>query len=212
MIQLKACDGLDRRCVVQSARRGHVVVAGGGGIAGRRYRARFERRRASRCRGDDHQDRHRHTAHGVHGRRRQLCDPEPAGRSLSAEGRPARLQHLRAGRHRAAGQLEPADQRHARHRRRQRTGHRHGECDDGGIALDRDRPGRGQPARHRAAAQRPPGDRADLPGRARHVGAGRRPQHQQELPDRHHLRRRRPGQRHDLHHGRRHAQRSRSTT
>ena len=72
----------------------------------------------------------------------------------------------------------------------------------------RRRPGHRQPARHGAAAQRPPGDRADLPLRPRDVGAGRRPQHEQEFPDRHDLGRRRPGQRHHLHHGRRHAQRS----
>ena len=42
----------------------------------------------------------------------------------------------------------------------------------------------------------------------RHVGARGRPQHQQELSDRHDLGGRRPGQRHDLHHGRRHPQRS----
>ena len=35
----------------------------------------------------------------------------------------AGIQHLPAGRHRAAGQLESADQRHAGGRRRQRTGH-----------------------------------------------------------------------------------------
>ena len=40
------------------------------------------------------------------------------------------------------------------------------------------------------------------------VGARRRPQHQQELSDGDHLGGRRPGQRHDLHHGRRHPQRS----
>ena len=75
------------------------------------------------------------------------------------------------------------------------------------IALDRHRPGHRQPARHRTAAQRPAGDRADLPRRPGDLGAGRGPQHQQELPDRDDLGRRRPGQRHHLHHGRRHAQR-----
>ena len=64
-----------------------------------------------------------------------------------------------------------------------------------------------QPARRRTAAQRPAGDRADLPRRPRHLCARRRPQHQQELSDRDHLGRGRAGQRHDLHHGRRHAQR-----
>ena len=74
--------------------------------------------------------------------------------------------------------------------------------------LHRRRPGDRQPARHRDPAQRPPGDRADLPVGPGHVGAGGRPQHQQELSDRDDLGRRRPGQRHHLHHGRRHAQRS----
>ena len=72
----------------------------------------------------------------------------------------------------------------------------------------RRRPGDRQPARHGTAAQRAAGDRADLPVRPRHVGAGRRPQHQQEFPDRDDLGGRRPGQRHHLHHGRRHPQRS----
>ena len=72
----------------------------------------------------------------------------------------------------------------------------------------RRRTGHRQPAHHGDAAQRPAGHRADLPLRPGHVGAGRRPQHEQEFPDRHHLGRRRTGQRHHLHHGRRHAQRS----
>ena len=80
--------------------------------------------------------------------------------------------------------------------------------DDGRDAIDRRRPGHRQPARHRAAAQRPAGDGADLPLRPCDLRAGGRPQHQQELSDRDHLGGRRPGQRHDLHHGRRHAQRS----
>ena len=79
---------------------------------------------------------------------------------------------------------------------------------DGRDALDRHRPGRRQPARRRAAAQRPAGDGADLPRRPGHLRARGRPQHQQELSDRDDFGRRRPGQRHDLHHGRRHAQRS----
>ena len=46
-----------------------------------------------------------------------------------------------------------------------------------------------------------------LSGLATSAPAGR-PQHEQEFPDRHHLCRRRTSQRHHLHHGRRHAQRS----
>ena len=48
-------------------------------------------------------------------------------------------------------------------------------------AIDRRRPGDRQPAGHGDPAERPSGHRADLPLRARHVGARRGPEHQQEL-------------------------------
>ena len=74
--------------------------------------------------------------------------------------------------------------------------------------VHRRRPGHRQRAGHADSAERPAGDRIDLPVGPGHVRAGRRPQHQQELSDRHDLGRRRAGQRHHLHHGRRHPQRS----
>ncbi len=103
--------------------------------------------------------------------------------------------------------IEPRDQRHARGRRDQRAGDGHRQLLHGRNPQHRRWPGDRQPAHHGNAAQRAAGHRADLPVRPRHGGARRRPQHQQELPDGHHLGRRRAGQRHHLHHGRRDAQR-----
>ena len=173
-----------------------------------RRRARLERRCVARRRRHHHEDRYRRGANGDHLRGWHVRPAQSSRRAVPIEGGAAGLQHLRAGRHRPAGQLQPADQRHARGRRDQRAGDGDREHDDGRDAFHRHRPGGRQPARDGAAAQRPPGHRVDLPRRPRDVCAGGRPQYQQEFPDGDDLGRRRPGQRHDLHHGRRHAQRS----
>ena len=120
----------------------------------------------------------------------------------------AGLQHLRAGRHRPAGQHQPDGRGHAERRQPWRTGHGLRQYGHGRNTLDGRGTGHRQRAGQRDSAQRPPGHGADFPVRSRDVGAGRGSQHQQELSDGHDFGRRRPGQRHDVHHGRRDAQRS----
>ena len=182
--------------------------------AGRRRRAdlghgpRRDRGHHPRSRSDRHESRHGNDTDGVHERGWCVRAAEPPGGTVPAESRAPGLQHLHPRRHRPAGRLESRDQRDARRGQHQRAGDGHGQLDARRNAHDRRRTGHRQPARDGAAAEWTAGDGAHLPLRARHVGAGRRPQHEQELSDGHHLGRRRPGQRHHLHHGRRHAQRS----
>ena len=165
------CEGDDvahdsRRRAGMAPGRGNRLGPGRRGLTGLRRREGLERRRAARRRGDDHQDRHRHRPDRLHGRRRRLCVSEPAGRPVHAEGRPAGVQHLRAGRHRPAGQHQPHHRRGAGGRQRRRAGHGGGELCNGRDAIDRRRPGHRQPAGHGDPAERPSGDRADLPLRA----------------------------------------------
>ena len=142
-------------------------------------------------------------------RRRRLRRPESAGRPVSGQGRTAGISNLRAAMA-SCSQVNsnPTLEITLSRRRARRAGHRDREHGDGRDAIDRRRSGHRQRARHGDPVERAAGNGADLPLRSRHVGAGGRPQHQQELSDRHDLGRRRPGQRHDVHHGRRHAQRS----
>ena len=134
--------------------------------------------------------------------------PEPSGRSVPVEGRAGRLQHPGPGRHRPAGQHQPDARPDPDRRQHRRAGHCRRQLRDDRDPIHRRRPGHRQPAGHADSAERPAGDRIDLPVGPGHVRAGGRSQHQQELSDRHDLGRRRPGQRHHLHHGRRDPQRS----
>ena len=154
-----------------------------------------------------HADRHRRRADGLHQRERRLRAAQPAGGAVPPHGDPAGFQHLRAGGHRAAGADQPDHRHQAQRRHGERDGDRVGRNRDGRNPVHGRRPGDRQPAGHRDAAERPTGHRADLPLGPCHLRPRRRPQHQQELSNRHHLGRRRAGQRHDLHHGRRHPQR-----
>ena len=176
---LSACLGAILLTVITA---GHGVGAVGFECSSVRRGSRLERRRVAGRRRHDHEDRYRRGAiDGDRPRMAPTCFPNlPVGPYQLKVGA-AGLQHLRAGRHRAAGQLESADQRDAGGRRRQRAGHGDRQHHDGRDALHRHRPGRRQPARGGAAAQRPAGDRADLPLGSRDVRARGRPQHQQEL-------------------------------
>ena len=169
-------------------------------VADFRNRARHQRRRDSGRRGDRHQDGHRTDSNRVHRQRRLVRADEPAGGAVPIESRPAGVQHLRPRRHRAAGEHEPRDQRHVERRRHQRTGDRRRELEPRRGAQHRRRTGDRQSARPRDAAERPAGYRVDLSLRSRDRRS------QQEFPNGHDLGGRRPGQRHHLHHGRRHAQ------
>ena len=175
--------------------------------AGRRDQG-FEWRRASGRAGHHRQNRHRDDPHGDDGRRRVVRVPQPAGRSVPVEGRDGRLQHPGPGRHRPAGQHQSDPRPDPDRRQHRRAGHCRRELRDDREPFHRRRPGHRQRAGHADSAERPPGDRIDFPVGPGHVRARRRSQHQQELSDRHDLGRRGTGQRHHLHHGRRHPQRS----
>src|SRR3954462_11348272 len=62
-------------------------------LAGLRRGQGRQRRCPARRRGDAYEDRHRHSPHGVHQRRRCLRLPQPAGRALPPEGGAAGVQH-----------------------------------------------------------------------------------------------------------------------
>ena len=177
-------------------------------LAAVRRRSRFERRSPARGHGDRPADRHRRDSNRRHGQRRHLCAAQPPGGPLQAHRHPRGILDLRAGGYRPAGAVEPDRRRDARPRDPRRVADRVGQRRDGRDAQHRGRPGDRQLARHRDAAQRPAGDRTGVPVGPGDRCAGRRPEHEQELSDRHDLGRRWPGQRHDLHHGRRHVQRS----
>ena len=182
--------------------------AGGGGAADHRLRPRFERRDAARRRSDGHADRHRQRAHRLHRRDGGFVIPNLPVGPYQLKANAAGIQRLRAGRHRAAGELE--------------SGQINITMQIGAVSeqltvtanatmVETRSTGIGQVIDNQRVVELPLNGRQATeliflvgPG---HLRPGRRPQHQQELPDGDDLGGRRPGQRHDLHHGRRHAQR-----
>ena len=190
--------------------RGNRLGPGGRGLPGFRRREGFERRRPARRRGHDHQDRHRHRPDRVHRRRRRLRVSEPAGRPVQAEGRRCRGSTPTCRRASSCRStpiptidvaLAVGQRRRAGHGRRRAS-----------ATVETRSTGVGQVIDNQQVTEIPLNGRQAtelifLSGLATSAPAGR-PQHQQELSDRDDLGGRRPGQRHHLHHGRRHAQRS----
>ena len=157
--------------------RGDRLGPGGRGLAGLGRREGFQRRRAPRRRGDDHQDRHRRRLAPCSRAPTAPMSSEPAGRPVPAEGRRCRASTPTC---RKASSCRSTPIR--RSTSRLAVGNIGEQVT---VTASVDRPSRRGPTGvgqvidnqqvTRDAAERPAGDRADLPLRPRHVGAGGRP-------------------------------------
>ena len=139
---------------------------GPGHRANHRHRQGFERRRPSGGERHRHPDRYRVQARGRDRCGRPVLVSRHSGRPLPARSDAAGFPHLRADRHRAAGQQQPDRAGHAGARRSRRNDHRPGERAGGRNAKPRRRPGDGQQAHPRPAVERAE------PGRPPAVSAG----------------------------------------